>query len=522
MTEWALNEKDLAQLRGRGISEQEARRQLDLLRDPPPPVRLDRACTPGDGILILDAKEGERLTRIHEEAAARGRYSKFIPASGAATRMFRSLLLAASDLHDLSLEDLRKRGMEDTVAGDIVRFLDGLDHHPCRMSLASLLEGRGASLDSLKKQGAWQEILSALLDSSGLGAASQPKALIPFHAHEGGARTPFEEHLRESTGYVRDASGTCRIHMTVGLEHLPAFEELLSTERKRLEQETDSRLEVTFSVQKPESDTLALGEEGFPARRGDGSLLFRPGGHGALLDNLADTGGDLVYLRNIDNVAPETAWGPGIRIRRVLGGLLAELRHLSSTLVQRLSSAPGPAVLEDARAFCRDRLALELPARDDAAKEATRLRDLLDRPLRICGMVRNAGEPGGGPFWVSDESGHASRQIIEAAQIDRADPGQERILREATHFNPVDLVCSLRDGGGRPYDLRRYVDPRAVFVATKSEAGRPILALERPGLWNGSMSRWNTLFVEIPVTLFTPVKTILDLMRPEHTGKPPA
>ena len=282
-------------------------------------------------------------------------------------------------------------------------------------------------------------------------------------------RTPFEEHLVEAAATVRDAAGVCRVHVTVPPEHHSAFEAVLERARPRLERETGARFEVRFSEQAPSTDTVAIDEAGRLFRDSEGRLLFRPGGHGALLKNLAESGGDVVLVKNIDNVVPDDLRAPTLLWKRLLAGVLVRLERASTRA----------------------------------------------RPLRVCGVVRNEGEPGGGPFWIDGPRGE-TRQIVESAQVDLANPAQAAIFRSATHFNPVDLACSLRDASGRPFDLPRFVDERAVFIAKKTHEGRTLFALERPGLWNGAMALWETVFVEVPKETFAPVKTVLDLLRPEH------
>jgi hypothetical protein len=299
-----------------------------------------------------------------------------------------------------------------------------------------------------------------------------PKALIPFHAYPEGARTAFEEHLFEAAETIRDAGGLCRVHFTVSPEHRALFEEKLSEARPRVEGATGARFAVSFSEQTPSTDTIAGDPDGGPFRTASGALLFRPGGHGALLANLADVareGGDVVLVKNVDNVVPDARRAPTLLWKRLLSGLLVQIER----------SSPR------------------------------------ERPIRVCGVVRNEGEPGGGPFWV-DGPGGPSLQIVESAQVDTKDAGQAAIWKTATHFNPVDLACSLQDRAGKPHDLARFVDENAVFIASRTHDGRPLKALERPGLWNGAMAFWETVFVEVPGETFAPVKTALDLLRPEH------
>jgi hypothetical protein len=302
--------------------------------------------------------------------------------------------------------------------------------------------------------------------------AGAPKGLLPFHRYPDGSRTAFEEHLFEAANTVRDAAGLCRVHFTVSPEHRNAFVATLAEVRLRVERATGARFDVSFSEQAPSTDTIAGAPDGGPFRTASGALLFRPGGHGALLKNLGDVaraGGDIVLVKNIDNVVPDARRGPTLLWKRLLAGLLVKLERQSRR----------------------------------------------DRPIRVCGVVRNEGEPGGGPFWV-DGKGGESLQIVESAQVDLNDPSQAAIWKTAAYFNPVDLACSLCDGAGKPFDLARFVDEDAVFIAGKTHEGKPLKALERPGLWNGAMAFWETVFVEVPKETFAPVKTVLDLLRPEH------
>ncbi len=506
-----LTAADFEQLRARGIEPAEAERQLALLRDPPAPAALVRPCTPGDGILRLGEAERARLAERWERAAAAGRVSVFVPASGAASRMFPA-----------------PSAVLERAALDFVAGLDGL---ALAGELRSALAAAGRpGVEECRESGDYRPLLATLLGTGpgDLGYGERPKGLIPFHRYpaEGGVevRTPFEEHLIEAAGHARDAEGRCRLHFTVAPEHEAAFRALLAGVAPRLGGRAGASFEVGFSHQSPATDTLAIDLEGRPFRLDDGTLLLRPGGHGALLANLAHRaaeGADLVAIKNIDNVVPDRLRPPVVAWKRALGGLLVEVQERNHDLLARLEadryrdSEPDPTLLAEAEAFCAETLDRPLPPAPAAARREAAI-DRLDRPLRVCGMVPNAGEPGGGPFWVAGRDGGVSPQIVEKAEIDLADPGQAAILAAATHFSPVDLACALRDRRGRPYDLASFADPEAVFIAEKSHAGRPLRALERPGLWNGAMARWNTLFVEIPGETFAPVKTVLDLLRAEH------
>jgi DNA-binding transcriptional ArsR family regulator len=466
-----LSALDRTQLAAAGIPVAEAERQLALLASPPPPARLLRPCTLGDGILALAPERAGELERRGRAAAEAGRLTKFVPASGAATRMFRALVA------------VRERGLArehgtlaaaaaagDGDAADALRFLAELP----RLALAHpLARHLGENPDELARRtasGPLEPLLAALLDAEGLDAAALPKALLAFHLEDGRDVTAFEEQLAEGLAYLTDREGRARYHFTVPPGSRHRFEAELETLRPRFEG-AGRRLEVGFSEQDPATHTLALEATGEPARDAEGRLLLRPSGHGALLPNLEASGGDLVVIKNIDNVLPSPRHAEASRWKLVLAGLADEL-------------AAGSG----------------------------------DRPVRVCGVVANTGEPGGGPFWVAGADGEASPQIVEASQIDGHAAGQRAIWTSSTHFNPVDLVVALRDPSGRPHDLAGFVDPGASFVTGKSEGGRELRVLERPGLWNGAMAGWRTVFVEVPGWTFAPVKTVLDLARPEHSS----
>ncbi len=502
-----LTDADREQLRARGIALEEARRQLDLLASPPVHARLVRPATVGDGIESVPDAEVPELLGRHVRAAAAGRLLWFVPASGAATRMFR-------DLAPFVRGGSATRSVGQAEAAR--QLLEGLPRLPFFDELRAELARRGLELDRLVDEKRVGEILAALLDRDGLGLADLPKGLVPFHRYADAARTAFEEHLVEAASVVRNTSGRCRLHFTVSPEHLSRFQALLVGVRGEYERRLGVRLEVGFSEQSPTTDTLAVELDGRPLRDGSGRLVFRPAGHGALLENLSAVGGDLVLIKNVDNVARDRFKEIADRWKALLVGRLLGLeKQVREHLAAMDRSSPDPERLAGALEF----LHLEIPSEiESAGAEARRafLIETLDRPLRVCGVVRNTGEPGGGPFWVRGRDGRVSLQIVEGAQVDPGSPEQQEILRRSTHFNPVDMVCALRDRAGRPHDLRRFADPEAVIVAKKSWEGRPIVALERPGLWNGGMAGWVTVFVEVPLETFNPVKTVLDLLRPEH------
>lgn len=548
-----LSEADRIQIETHGLTTAEVSRQLRLLRHEPPPIRLDRPCTVGDGILRLPEERHTALQDRFHAAAAAGRCAKFVPASGAATRMFRSLL-AARNTDDDSLDD------DGAELRAVRRFLTEIDRFPFRDQLAEALERRGLDLQDLVEADEARPVLEVLLDepsvgfdddsaegslpdTAALGFGTFPKALIPFHRSDAGPRTPLDEHVEEAAAHLRSDDGVCIVHFTIPQHREMEFREAFRMVAGRLEGKMGGRFELSCSIQRPSTDTIAItlagqgGSEGSPLRDDEGKLVFRPGGHGALLANLGDvaveTGADLVFVRTIDNVLPEEQRREVLLWNRLLGGYLLELEaeivaHLDALERAERAGTLGEEEVDDGLRFVAEKLnlayALDYLDRPTRVKHAW-LVDRLDRPLRVCGMVENEGEPGGGPFWVrhpaSDESGgdaasQITPQIVEQAQVDRSDRSQVEIASRATHFNPVSLVCRLRSHRGDPYDLDSFVDPDTVFLSTKSHDGRPIRVLERPGLWNGAMARWNTVFVEIPGSIFAPVKTVFDLLRPAH------
>jgi hypothetical protein len=503
---------DRRQLADRGVPEEEAARQLAVLAAPPEFARLDRPCTAGDGIDRLDAARVETLLARHALAAAAGRVTAFVPASGAATRMFKDLLAARELPGELTPADVaRTDGAEARV---LETFVAGLPRFAFERELSAWLVARGLDPARLRERGPWRPLLEALLAPEGLDYARRPKALLAFHRSGEGVRTPFEEHLVESATLARDAGGVCRLHFTVSPEHRAGFDALLRDAGAGHAARLGVRFHVGFSEQHPDTDTLAGALEGGPFRGERGELLFRPAGHGALLRNLAETGADLVFLKNVDNVAVDALKPETSRWSRALVGLTDELAAGAHALRARLDDPADTAALADGARFGARALGVSV------APERAALAALFDRPVRVCGMVPNTGEPGGGPFWVRDPAGRVSRQIVEAAQV-APEPAQQVVLRSATHFNPVFLACALRDRRDRPWELARFVDERAAIVTRKSSRGRELLALERPGLWNGAMAGWNTVFVEVPLGVFNPVKTVLDLLRPEHQGTGP-
>lgn len=500
----ALTRRDRDALRRRGLSPSDAALHHRLLLGPAAPLRLDRPCGVGDGIERWSPNRRRELDRRARRGARRGLFSVFVPASGAASRLFQNL------------ETLRRRrAATGRPVRSLIREKEFTDartffHRLPRLALAGLLDRacrrRGAPLARLLRDGRWDEVLDALFES---GATALPKGLLPFHGRGAAARTAFEDHLRGAVGIVGDAAGRCRAHFTVAPEHRTAFARLAARLQRKWGKRLGVRWRIHWSIQSPATDTLALEKDGSWAREESGGLHFRPGGHGALLQNLEKSRERFVFLRNIDNVSGTPTESRAASWRRALAGRLLEVWEEGGRWLRALDAG---APVAGARSFVQSTLGLRAPSQNPRAW----LRRVLNRPWRVCGMIAQRGDPGGGPFWVRESdrrAGSPSKQIVEESQVA---PRQRPLLRRSTHFNPVDLVVALRDHRDRPFRLGDFADDRAVLVTVKTFRGRPVRVWERPGLWNGGMRRWNTVFVEIPSSLFTPVKSVADLWRPGH------
>ena len=523
-----FDRRDREQLEAHGVAEAEAVRQLAVLARPPRFARLDRPCTVGDGIERWSDEQRAVYRELAAEAAAAGRLSSFVPASGAASRMFKELLAwraRSGDLPVAELEAAAEAGDDD--ARVVQAWWRGLDRFAFWPALRAAVASAARHPDGPLRP--WLDaLLAGPADAPGGGPglhyAALPKGLLAFHRDADGVRRAFEEQLAEGSAVHAPGGGVCRLHLTVSPEHRVGFEDCFAAAEPALRAATGARFELALSTQQPATDTLAASPDGGPFRSADGRLLIRPAGHGALIGNLAHSGADLVVLKNIDNVTFGEGRADTVEWAHALFGRLVELTadatsHLAAVDAWRAGIAPtDTAALDAARSWLREHFGDVIADQDDPDGAATVA--ALTRPVRVCGMVANTGEPGGGPFWVRGRDGRVARQIVESAEVDPIDAEQQQILRRSTHFNPVFLVGALRDRDGRPHDLGARVDADAVIVARKSSDGRELLALERPGLWNGAMAGWNTVFAEVPLAVFNPVKSVLDLLRPAHQPGP--
>ena len=493
----------------RSISLDAIKQQLMTFQRGIPFAGLKKPCTLNDGIQRISASELPDLSRIFEKARAAGRVTKFVPASGAATRMFQSLM-ASHQQSPATAWPSEQDALE--------HFLSNLPKLACYHDLRDALTRQGHNLDQLVSTRNSHPVLQTLLYTPGLNYAKLPKGLLPFHRYATTTRTPIQEQLAEAVAYAKDAEGHVRFALTCSAAHQEAIQ--LHVERaKRLFDRTLTWM-VHCSVQRSSTDTIAVDLDNRPVRDAQGNLLFRPGGHGALLSNLNELHGDVLFIKNIDNVLHDHLKDDVYTYKRALGGLLIGLQDVLFAYLHGLDAeSVSSARLKEMTEWAHDALAMPIPERWTSLPRSEKTQWLFtafNRPLRVCGMVPNTGEPGGGPFWVDGGDGTNSLQIVEVAQVDPDSPTQQNIFKSSTHFNPVDLVCGVRDYTGRPFDLHRFVNPHTGFISRKFYDGKEVKILELPGLWNGAMAHWHTVFVEVPRSTFSPVKTILDLLLPAH------
>lgn len=501
-----FSDDDIRFFKSKGIELQEVCRQIKTFRKGVRPIKLNRPARIGDGIVQILPEEAGSLVSLHDQAAERGRLIKFVPASGVASRMFKDWY-----------EWYQQRRFNSTR--DASRFLKDIVKFAFYEDLKTIMRSQRKNIDHLIRKGKGIDILEYVLTPKGLNYAGLPKGFIKFHHYPGGARTAIEEHLVEAAYYVQDGQKVCRICFSISEEHESHWRSFLSQIKKDYETLLDVKYKIDLTIQSPSTDTLAVDMENKPFRDRNGKMVFRPGGHGALLQNLNAINGDIIFIKNIDNVIPDRIKDITILYKKILGGILLQLQEKAFDYIKLISrnELDQEKMLEVIR-FSQDKLSLFFPDtfwKDSFLGKKEYLFQILNRPLRICGMVKIEEEPGGGPFWV-EKNGVQSLQIVEENQIDITSKEQREIWRSSTHFNPVDLVCGIRNFKGEKFDLNSYVDMDATLISKKSYEGRELKALELPGLWNGSMAFWNTIFVEVPIETFNPVKTIYDLLRKSH------
>lgn len=496
-----LANKDLEQIKQRGYRTDDFERMISGFIHSTQHWRLDRPCTAGDGIMVLSAAEANRLVNLYQREGASYSKLKFVPASGAASRMFKHL----------------KSFDKIDVGESTEEFILNFSRFPFFDELKSKLAARDLDLNELIEHDKWHEIFSFILSGEGLNYDSQLKGMVIFHQNGDESRTAFDEHIHEAMAYAKQSDGRCRIHFTLAPQNTRWVQGYFEDKLKSFPYE---HIEITYSEQGIDTDTPSLTKSNDLYRTSNGDILFRPGGHGSLISNLSKLDADIIFIKNIDNVCGQHLFPETVFYKQVLAGLLIELRKQMDYYLEVLEL--GRMVdIESALEFIQVWFQPGIPYGVGEAELLHFARQRLDRPLRVCGMVRNEGEPGGGPFWIRMPGGYLTKQIAEKSQLDLDDVQQSRIFANATHFNPVDIVCSIRDRHGKNYDLNQFIDRTSGFVSEKFYEGHVIKALEHPGLWNGSMAHWNTVFVEVPVSTFNPVKTVNDLLRAGHQEAPP-
>lgn len=519
-----LSPNDMELLDSLGIAKDRIFEQVEMFKRGAHPLKLVKAATVGDGIVCFPPEEQEALISRFDRESKDRKVVKFVPASGAATRMFSVLLKLNNRLEEISEAEVKARakaGEKDYPA--LLEVIEGIKEKKFAFytDLNKALAADGFDIEILIKEGRYKTIINYLLTAKGLDYAGIPKGLIKFHRYGGDhSRTAFEEHMVEGTAYAKNSRGTAHIHFTVS----PEFRERIIEHTRMFNppDETEyNAFKIGYSEQKPSTDTAAVDEYNRLFRDSEGKLVLRPGGHGALIENLNDLPYDMVFIKNIDNVVPDRLKEETIRCKKMLGGYLLKLQTEIFSFLNRLSEGNvTEGEMDHMIAYSKEKLNIDFPGDYSLRTQTDRqrfLKEKLNRPLRVCGMVINEGEPGGGPFWVEGRDGTISLQVVEGVQIDKKSENQKEILNASTHFNPVDLVCAVKDFKGNKFDLHRHIDRDTYFISHKSwKDGRPLKALELPGLWNGAMADWITVFVEVPVITFNPIKTINDLLRKEH------
>ncbi|QZE15839.1 DUF4301 family protein [Halosquirtibacter laminarini] len=492
--------------------------QTETFKQGFPPVVLLKSATLGDGIRQYNTSQREEKIAYYQSELKDGLdVLKFVPASGAATRMFKHLFEVKSEIEDVNNPNQKVDFQNDSKLKSFVSNLQQFAFYQSLKEFIPTLDQWDLSNITNKQL---LQVLNIILTEQGLNYGALPKGVILFHHYNQQDCTPLEEHLYEAAQYAKDSDGHCHLHFTVSPEHQTLFEVLSKKVVHTYEERFKVKYHITFSTQKISTNTLAVNPDNTPFLESDGSILFRPGGHGALIENLNDLDASLIFIKNIDNVTMQHLADKTVEFKQVLAGTLLMERDIIHSWIEKIQSKEfDPQQLNDLEKYIEEKLCVQM---DSSYKDKTLnqkqviLFNILNRPIRVCGMVKNEGEPGGGPYWAKNNHDIFSLQIIESSQINHEDPQQESLINEATHFNPVDLVCYTKDQHNQPFDLTKFVDPNTGFISNKSKNGKKLKALELPGLWNGAMANWSTIFVEVPLQTFSPVKEVTDLFRKEH------
>lgn len=506
-----LSKDDKSQLEAKGISEKTLLSQLSQFEKGFPSLNIVGAATIAKAIKRYAKDEQEYFVTVFREQAVEKELMKFVPASGAATRMFKTLFEFKENYKGTS-EDYRKF-IGNTKKDSVYTFFQTIHEYPFIAKLRAVCYAKEEkSLERLIEEHEYITVLDLLLTDKGLNLGYLPKALITFHRYEEKTRTPIGEHMVSSL-YLFSGVQKYNVHFTISETFLAQFQELADYYVAKTKERHDVDIAVSYSFQKSATDTVAVTRSNEPLRDENDAMIFRPGGHGALIHNLNDADASVLFIKNIDNVVPDWMKEKNAYYEQLLGGVLFDYQNRIFAYLKELDGSPSQELLAEITTFVKEELCYEFVEGKNLKEQ---LREILNRPLRVCGMVLNEGEPGGGPFLVEDAKGNISLQIVESSQINLRDNKQRKVFEQSTHFNPVDVVCGVKDYKGNAFNLLQYVDEQAGFITQKSLEGRNLKALELPGLWNGAMANWNTIFVEIPDFTFNPVKTVFDLLRPQH------
>lgn len=509
-----FSSQDFVQIFDNGIPLKTIENHLTIFKTGTPKAILDRPVTIGDGILKLSEIEFQEFSNRFDAKKSDLKLMKFVPASGAASRMFQFLseFLNEFDVENESINAYINR----KKATHLMVFLAGMEKFPFYEIINETLIGIHPNYASWKKDRKSYHFIKILLASDYFDFAHKPKGIIPFHKYKTYLATPVEEHLKESAFYA-SSNNISHLHFTVSEIHQKQFENTINKVKNKIEAQSGAAINISFSYQKTSTDTIAVDLQNNPFRNESGKLVFRPGGHGALIENLNVLDADIIFIKNIDNVSQNHIEIVSL-YKKALAGILMELQQQVFRYLNEIEKIKEKNIGEIIL-FVNNKLNTEVI--DDFSKytlenKISYLKEVLNKPIRVCGMVKNEGEPGGGPFWVRDIKGNLTLQIVEASQIDLYNPKQADILNRATHFNPVDLVCGIKDYKGRKFDLTKFIDHKSGFIVEKNKNGKDLKAYELPGLWNGAMANWITIFIEVPLITFNPVKTVNDLLKPAH------
>ncbi len=513
-----FTDNDIKQIEAKGLTLKDVESQIALFTSGIPFTNIVEAATIENGVTALDEALIEDSISYFEEKKNDISLLKFVPASGAATRMFKFLFQFLKEYSPK--EQSVNSYINKNKLKNLSLFFEDLEEFPFYKEVLKQLKSKGINFDSLSTSEKSWHFVDAMLDEKQLNFGNSPKGLLPFHEYKNNAiSTAFEEHLYEAALYASD-NNIAKLHFTISERFKDKFDEEFKRIEDYVERSTGISFEISFSYQHESTDTIAVTLKDKPFREDDGSLLFRPSGHGALLKNLNELDADIIFVKNIDNVVVKYYKVEVAKYKKVLAGILLKLQAKAFAFLEDLEKdKPSEEDFTEIVDFLTRELSVKISREFEKYSEKYKieyLRDKLNRPIRVCGMVKNEGEPGGGPFWVKDESRNQSLQIVESAQINQKDENQKEILKNATHFNPVDLVCGVKNYKGEKFDLENFVDHKAAFISKKTKVGKELKALELPGLWNGSMAFWNTIFVEVPILTFNPVKTVNDLLKAPH------